>query len=145
MLQNCVAGLEKSCQKLWQSLQPYACSYLTSVLARILNPRGVLVYTIHKFANDTYTHLAILIYIWGINISVYPRVQEGKSLIKGNNAKGYGYSALQVGCQKKTDRVFLVVLYQHYISQLVVYLQHCGLYNAHVHYKTTRCTLSVFF
>ena len=23
----------------------------------------------------------------------------------------------------------------HYISQLVVYLQHCGLYNAHVHYK----------
>ena len=49
----------------------------------------------------------------------------------------FTYSALQVGCQKKTDRVFLVVLYQHYISQLVVHLQHCGLYNAHVHYKTT--------
>ena len=50
----------------------------------------------------------------------------------------YMYSALQVGCQKKTDRMYLVVLYQHYISHLVVYLQHCGLYSAHVHYKTTR-------
>ena len=51
---------------------------------------------------------------------------------------GSGISA--VGYKKKTDRVYLVVLYQHYISQLVVYLQHCGLYSAHVHYKTTRCT-----
>ena len=41
-----------------------------SVLTRILNPRlrEVLVY---KFANDIYTHLAIMLYIWGINISQF--------------------------------------------------------------------------
>ena len=37
----------------------------TSVLPRILNPRGVLVYTITNF---TYTDLAFMLYIWGINI-----------------------------------------------------------------------------
>ena len=31
------------------------------------------------------------------------------------------------------------------VSQLVVYLQHCDLNSAHVGYKTTKCTLSVFF
>ena len=44
------------------------------------------------------------------------------------------YNALQVGCQKKTDRVYLAVLYQHYISQWCI---QCTC--------TTRCTLSVFF